>query len=134
MAPWIPAALKGIWDLGSQYFSNKKEEKQAKHVAKIKLIEQDSALIQQGENSWKDEYWTLILSLPLVQLMLAPVIELAASDDDYVTGQWSGAVLEGLQGIGAAPPEYLYAVGVSVLYSFGIKPTAQSLGNFIKKR
>ena len=133
MSVWVPAVLKGMWDLGSQYFTNKKEQKQVEHQQKLKLIEQDSTLIAQGNDSWKDEYWTLILSFPFIQLMLAPVVELGMSPDPYQVGQWTNAVIQGLEAIKLAPKEYLYAVGISVSYSFGIKPAASSIGQFLKK-
>lgn len=134
MNPLIPAFLQGVWGLGKQYFDNKKEEKQVKHKQKLKLLEQDATLISQGENSWKDEWWVVVLSLPLIQLMLAPAIELYISEAPYVNGQWTEAVISGLEGLHSAPEWYQYGLGISILYSFGVKPTAKNVANFIKKR
>lgn len=122
MAPWIPAALKGLWDLGGQWLSNKKEVKAAKHERKLEDIKQGKALIDQAATSWKDEYWTLVLSMPLVQLMVAPVVELQMSGDTYVAGQWQSAVVSGLEALSSTPDWYQWAVGASIAFSFGVKP------------
>lgn len=134
MNPLVPAFLSGIWDLGKQYFENKKEEKQAKHTAKIKLIEQDGSLISQADNSLKDEFWTTVFGLPVIQIQTAPVFDLLISKEDYVPGQWTEAVIQGVNGLSALPEWYIYLVGVSALFSFGIKPTAQTVKQMITSK
>ena len=122
MSPWIPVALKELWNLGNQWLSNKKEVKAAKHERQLEDIKQGKALIDQASLSWKDEYWTLVLSMPMVQLMLAPVVELAMSPYPYIAGQWQEAVVEGLKALGSTPEWYQMSVWASIAFSFGIKP------------
>lgn len=126
----VPAILKGLWDLGAQYFSNKKAESNAKHEAKLRLLAQDEYLIKGSVDSWKDEWFTVILSLPLVQLMMAPVVELVMNPTPYVPGDWHNAVMQGLESLSVAPDWYVWALGAAISFSFGIKPAA---GKFFKK-
>lgn len=134
MSPLVPAFLQGLWNLGSQYFENKKEEKQAKHVVKMKMLSQDDSYANQSALSWKDEYWTFILSLPIVQLILAPPVEVALSKEEYVAGQWTNAVVKGLESLSLVPEWYQYVFGISVLASFGIKPTVKKAKELMSKR
>ena len=51
--------LVGTW------LNNKKEEKQAKHQAKINVIQNDAnweqIMAESSKDSWKDEFWTLVI-------------------------------------------------------------------------
>jgi len=63
----------------------------------------------QAENSgssWKDEYWTILLSIPI------PFVFHPASRE---------AVQEGFEALKAAPDWYLYAIAASISASFGIR-------------
>lgn len=130
----LTSLLKGLWDLGKDWVDRKKEKAQLKHQVKLKEIEQDSLLIQGGIKSWKDEWWTIIISLPLVQLMMAPVIELIMLDTPYNQGDWTNAVMSGLEALNSVPDWHIYIATASALYSFGIKPTVKSVTNLVSKR
>lgn len=74
--------------------------------AEDKVAEWEMIQAESGRTSWKDEYWTIVLSLPLVGAFfptLVPYIE------------------EGFRVIQSMPEFYQWWVGVSVLTSFGIK-------------
>ena len=64
------ALVSPLLSLGKQWLSNKAEEKQAKHEAKLKRIAQEAdweATMAQGSlTSWKDEWFTVVLSVPVV--------------------------------------------------------------------
>jgi len=89
-------------------------EAKAKAMTIIKKAESDASWEQTqaeaSKGSWKDEYWTLVLSFPL--FLIWP----------EATREW---VLEGFLALETVPEWYLYFLGVAVLTSFGIKPTAQ---------
>lgn len=127
MSPAIAAIVSGILDLGKDWYKRKKEKTQLKHEVTLKQLEQDSDLIKGGINSWKDEWWTLIVTLPLIQLMIAPVVELFMIDEPYARGDWTTAILEGLQALEQVPDWHIYIATASALYSFGLKPTVQNL-------
>lgn len=58
-----------ITDLAGSFLKNKAEEKQAKHEAKINVIKNDAdweaKMADASKDSWKDEFWTLVLALPI---------------------------------------------------------------------
>lgn len=113
-------------DLAKQHFANKAEEKQAKHQATIKRIE--------GEQSWeqtmaegsltgfKDEWWTIVLSLPIVALVYA-----VAFDEPLVIQR----INEAFEALEKLPEYYQYLLYVAVLASFGIRGADRIMG--IKK-
>lgn len=134
MNPLVSTLLKGVWDLGKDWMSRKKEKAEAKHQVKLKEIEQDALLIKGGIKSWKDEWWTIIVSLPLVQLMMAPVVELFMLDEPYYRGAWTDAVLAGLEALNSVPDWHIYIATASALYSFGIKPTTKAVTNLVRRK
>lgn len=132
MSVWIPAAMKGLWDLGSQYFSNKKEVKAAKHVRQLEEIKQGAERERSRAKTLIDEYWMFILSAPMIQLIIAPVYDLTQSTEAYVAGQWTAAVLQGLQALESAPSWYVYSVLTSIFVAYGIKPTTDTIKQALK--
>lgn len=97
-------------DLAKQHFTNKAEEKQAEHQAKIKRIEGDQQWdTQQAENagsSWKDEWFTLLLSIPMIGAFIP----------DFVP-----YIQEGFNVLSSMPDFYKGFLGAAIAASFGIK-------------
>lgn len=71
-----------------------------------KLAEWESIQAESGRHSWKDEFWTLILAIPLV-LCFFP---------DYVP-----MVKNGFAALADMPDFYQYWLGVAILASFGVR-------------
>ena len=69
-----------IANLAKGYLSNKAEEKQAKHQAKMSIIQNDadweSKMADASKDSWKDEFWTIVLAIPVFMVGYA----IAAND------------------------------------------------------
>lgn len=126
--------IGGILSLGKDWFERKKERQAAKHAVELKRLEQDSYLMEGSIKSWKDEWWTLIVSLPIVQLMMAPVVELILLEEPYQKGDWNNAVMTGLQALESVPEWHIYIATVSALFSFGIKPAGKRVADLIKNR
>jgi hypothetical protein len=63
-------------------------------------------------SSWKDEYWTLLLSIPLF-LVFFPQ-----------TRPWA---TEGFEALNHVPEWYLMSLGAAIGAAFGIKPLATAL-------
>ncbi len=114
---WLRVLL-GLVDLGSAGIEAKKARELAKielETARLKAKAQaatqaaqsgadwELAAVQDARTSWKDEYWTVILSLPL----------LAA----FVPGL-DGYIARGFDVIGAAPDWYKWAVGAAISFAF----------------
>ena len=62
------ALVTPLLSLGKQWLTNKAEEKQATHEAKIKRIAQEAdweqTMATGSLSSWKDEWFTILLNAP----------------------------------------------------------------------
>ena len=104
------ALIAPIANLASGYLKNKAEEKQAVHERKLEMIKQDAnwenIQATNSGTSWKDEWFTLLFSVPLV---MAFVPEMVPVVKDGFT------VLENM------PEFYKAFLGAAVAASFGIR-------------
>jgi len=107
----------------SDHFKNKREIKSAEHGAKIRRIDKDQdheqkwdvTMAQGSKDSWKDEFWTIVLSVPAILAFIPiPEVQLAVA-----TG-WS--VLAGM------PDWYRYALGVAISAAFGFRKLTSMIG------
>lgn len=116
----LNSLLGPIVGLGKTYLTNKAAEKQAKHEAKIRVIENDadweSKMADASANSWKDEFWTIILAAPIFFVGYA-----IAVDDLTVIDR----VKEGFNALSELPEYYQYLLFLSVSASFGIKSVSK---------
>ena len=108
--------IKPVTDLAGGYLKNKAEEKQAKHKAKMTMIENDadweSKMAEASKDSWKDEYFTIALSAPIVFIGYAVGV-----DDPAIIDR----VKEGFNALSELPEWYQYLLFIAVSSSFGIK-------------
>jgi len=106
----ITGILTAIGSIASQWLSNKADKSKAKHTRDIKLIEQTSdweaIQAQNASTSWKDEWLTLLFSVPLVMCFIPPLVP-------YVK--------EGFLVLDMMPEWYRYYLGVIVAASFGVR-------------
>lgn len=105
-----------ITNLVGGYMKNKAEEKQAKHQAKINVIQNDAnweqTMAAASGNSYKDEFWTLVLSLPIFMVGYA-----IASGDTSVIDR----VHLGFAALSELPEWYQYLLFIAISSSFGIR-------------
>ena len=110
------ALVSPLLSLGKQWLSNKAEEKQATHGAKLKRIAQEAdweATMAQGSlSSYKDEWWVIVLSVPIIAIGWAV---LSDNPDIIVRTKEAFVALEDL------PEWYQYLLYIAVLSSFGIR-------------
>ena len=110
------ALIVPLVDLGRQWLKNKSEEKQAVHQAKLKNIEKETSwedtMAQGSLTSWKDEWFTIVLSVPVVAVGFG-----IALDNPTILLRTKEA-LETLSGL---PEWYQYLLYIAVLSSFGIR-------------
>lgn len=104
-----------VTELVGGYFKNKAEEKQAKHQAKMEVIRQggqwEDKMADASASSWKDEFWTLVFSIPLILVFYGAMFDhtiIAKVDEAF-------AALESL------PDWYQYLLFMAVSASFGIR-------------
>tara|TARA_R110002012_G_scaffold34271_1_gene99199 strand:- start:14849 stop:15220 length:372 start_codon:yes stop_codon:yes gene_type:complete len=105
-----------IANLAGGFLKNKAEEKQAKHKAKMSMIKNDadweSKMVDASANSWKDEFWTLVLATPVFMVGYAIVV-----NDVTVIDR----VQQGFDALADLPEWYQYLLFIAISSSFGIK-------------
>ena len=105
-----------VANLASGYLKNKAEEKQAKHKAKMSMIKNDaeweSKMVDASAHSWKDEFWTIVLAIPVFMVGYAIVI-----NDITVIDR----VKQGFDALADLPEWYQYLLFIAISSSFGIK-------------
>ena len=105
-----------VTNLVGGYFKNKAEEKQAKHQAKMSVIQNDadweSKMADASASSWKDEFWTIVLAVPVFMVGYA----IALDDTDVIERTKLG--FEALSGL---PEWYQYLLFIAISSSFGIR-------------
>ena len=112
----LTAIIGPVAGLAKNYLSNKAEEKQAKHQAKMSVIQNDAdweaRMAEASSSSWKDEFWTIILAAPIFFVGYA-----IAVDDLTVIDR----VKEGFIALDTLPEYYQYLLFIAISSSFGIK-------------
>jgi hypothetical protein len=113
---WLNALITPVRSLVGQFFEHKAEEKQAKHERRLTTIKQDGnweEIMAAGSmQSWKDEYWTIVLSVP----MLGIAWGIALDNPEVIT-----RVQEGFVVLSSLPEWYQYLLWIAITASFGIK-------------
>jgi hypothetical protein len=112
-----------IANLAGGYLKNKAEEKQARHKAKMKVIENDadweSKAVDATTESWRDEFWTIVLSIPIFMIGYSIIV----NDPDIVV-----RVEEGFNALAQLPEWYQYLLFIAISSSFGIKGVSKLAG------
>ncbi len=73
----------------------------------------DRLMAQGAATSWSDEYWTLIISIP-IGAMFFP--------------EYRQNVIESIQALDQLPEWYRWAIGVSIASAFGFRQLAGTIG------
>ncbi len=134
MIPFLGDIIGNIIGIGGDWLKDKRKLKQAKvdaeigrvaaktnHIIKMAEtgqmadIDWDIQAMRNAEHSWKDEFWTIVLAMPLI-LMFIPSM--------------APVMVEGFQALDQAPDYYKAAVGVAIAAAFGVRKLAS---RFIKK-
>ena len=112
----LTSLIGPIADLATGFLKNKAEEKQAKHQAKMSVIQNDadweSKMADASGQSWKDEFWTIVLAIPVFMIGYA----IALDDTDVIERTKLG--FEALSGL---PEWYQYLLFIAISSSFGIR-------------
>ena len=112
----LQALIGPIANLASGYLSNRHEQAQAKHQAKLQVIQNDadweSKMAAASASSWKDEFWTIVLAVPLFCLGYSIVVD----DPDILIRD-----SDGFDVLASLPDWYQYLLFLAVSASFGIR-------------
>ena len=92
------------------------QKAKAEAAAVLATREAEWELEQIRNSGWKDEYWTIVLSAPVI-LVFIPWFQ------PYIAG--------GFVSLDQAPEWYLVAVGTAIAAAFGVRPL---INYFTKKR
>jgi len=115
----IGAVISAIGGIASQWLRNRGDVSKAKHERKVARIKQDAdweATMAQGSmTSWKDEYWTVLLSVPVIMLFI-PVPEVQE------------IAKAGFAELDNTPEWYRWALGVAIAAAFGVRKVANMIG------
>ena len=114
----ILSIVKSIGSLASSYVDGKVQTQKIKaEIQKKQLtgeIDWDLEAIRATQSSWKDEWFVIVLSIPLV-LAFIPGTE--------------GWVDKGFEQLSKAPDWYFYSLGIAISASFGVRAATK----FFKK-
>jgi len=131
MLSGIVGAVGGMFNT---WMGNRKAKQEAKgrlEVAKLDAKANWETEAASGmRDSWKDEWFTVVFSLPLISILVSPFLDLAVgmySGLPYVEGQLLTAGLASLSGLDGAPDWYTRILGVMVGASFGVKSITKGL-------
>ncbi len=112
----LTALIGPIADIGKTFLNNRAEEKQAKHQAKMSVIQNDAdweaKMADASNNRWKDEFWTIILATPIFMVGYAII-----SGDMSIVDRTKQA----FQTLNELPEYYQYLLFIAISSSFGIK-------------
>ena len=110
-------------DLAKDFIKGKAEEKKAIQERKINAIQNDAdweaKMADATANSWKDEFWSIILALPI-----AAVAYSVAIDDVSIIER----VKAGFEVLNNLPEWYQYLLFIAVSASFGLKSADKLMG------
>jgi hypothetical protein len=110
-------------DLAKDFVKGKAEEKKAIQQRKISAIQNDAdwenKMADATSNSWKDEFWSIILALPIVAVAYSVAI-----DDVSIIER----VNQGFAALNSLPEWYQYLLFIAVSASFGLKSADKIMG------
>tara|TARA_B100000519_G_C14223912_1_gene428990 strand:+ start:203 stop:580 length:378 start_codon:yes stop_codon:yes gene_type:complete len=123
----LKALVGPVSDLAGQWMKQRSEKGQAKHKAKMEVIKNtanwESSMADASKDSWKDEFWTVVLALPVFAITYAIVV-----DDPMILDRVSYA----FEVLGELPEWYQYLLFLCVSAAFGVRG-AKGLMNMRKK-
>ena len=110
------ALISPIAGVAKTWMNKRHEKNQAAHKAKMEVISNtatwEEKMADASANSYKDEFWTVILSIPLLCVGYSIVVD----DPDILL-----RVSDGFDALDALPDWYQYLLFLAVSASFGIR-------------
>ena len=116
------AGLVSTFIQGRQKVSEKKADAKAKQVEHQGTV--DLAATKQMSSSWKDEYWLVVFSLPLISMFISPYIDaihMLFTGAVYQPGMLLEASANALSNLDAAPMWYKVIIIMMVSVSYGYR-------------
>lgn len=112
----ISTLLSPVAEIAGTWMKQRGDEKRAKHEAKMQVIqngaEWEAKMADASASSWKDEFWTLVLAIPIFMIGYA----IAVNDTSVID-----RVAMGFVALNDLPEWYQYLLFLAVSASFGIR-------------
>ena len=117
-----------VADLASTWLNGKVEEKKAQSATKVAMAQAEAIVMQKkatgeidwdlemakgSQSSWKDEWLTILFSIPLILAFVPGMEEVVAN---------------GFARLNEMPEWYQYSLGVIVAASFGVRSATKFFG------
>ena len=109
--------LKATQRLRLAELENALHQKKLENIAKAEDHEAAWNIAQIANSGWKDEYWTIVLSIPFIGCFI-PFLQ--------------GYIIQGFEVIKMTPPWYQYFVGIAVAAAFGFQQATKAYNWWVK--
>ena len=113
---WLTSLISPVANIAGQIIKNRNEISKAKHEAQMQTIQNnadwEAKMADASANSWKDEFWTLVLSVPIFMIGYSIIV-----DDPSIIARTKLA----FQALDELPDYYQYLLFICISASFGIK-------------
>jgi len=123
----VPTVIKGVVDVVKTKTETKKLMAQAEQTHVRKMAEGEIAYAIESQknmqNSWRDEWFTVILSLPLL-IVFGAIF--------FGKPEWIQKLKEGFDTLNQLPDWYIWALMAAIASSFGLKVTDLAIKKFKK--
>lgn len=119
--------LKGVVDVVKTKTETKKLLAQAEQTHVMKMaegkIEYDLQAQKNMGDSWRDEWFTILLSIPLIIVFISIFAD---------KPEWIAKLKEGFMTLDELPDWYIWALMAAIASSFGLKVTDLAIKKFKK--
>ena len=106
----IGAIIGAVGEIAGSWVKGKADEAKAKQKAKLKMIQNDGnweqIMARGSASSWKDEWFTIILSIPLIGAFIPDAVPY---------------IMSGFDALERTPEWYQWAVLAAIYASFGLR-------------
>lgn len=124
----LSALIGPIAGLVTDWLAGQREKSQAKHTAQMQVLSNtalwEAKMAEASNQSWKDEWFTILLSLPILAIIYGVVM-----DDPDIIDRVGIAFAQ----LNALPEWYQYLLYLAVFASFGIRG-ADKISQLLTKR
>jgi hypothetical protein len=122
------ALIAPVAGLITDWFKGQRAKTEAKHKAQMEVLGNtalwEQKMAEASNNSWKDEWFTILLSMPIVAIIYGVLM-----DSERVIYRVGLAFNQ----LDSLPEWYQYLLFVAVLASFGIR-SADKISTLLQKR
>ena len=120
--------LKQWWsgkqEQAKQELNIKQETVRVKNEIKLKQVvgqlDIDQERVKQMAKSWKDEYWLILYSIPLINMFISPFVDLIMLGE-YSEGMLAKAASAALTNLDTAPLWYIIVILMMTFLSWGYR-------------